>query len=337
MDEMTSEELMCLVKHLIENVGVFKIDISGGEPLLRIDSLFDILDYLSLMKAHASLFSNSTLVTEDIARRISEQTCLHQEYQTSLDGACASIHDSLRGSGAFDATIRGLKYFVDQGMRVYATCVINRSNFETLPAIAGLATDLGLTSINFTPVRLTGTARYHSKELVLTKAEMDYAYEVVKSLTMEVNVVSGGLILEWPKERIEKLLNEKNNVHSQSTNALPLAGCDICKEGVAITPDGWMVPCNQFWDYKIGNVLTEDFITLYRESERAKAIRDLCSKRSNQLKGCETCEFAYDCTGGCRAEAYSFGGDLMYPNLACCYKQYLEHPEDALWCVTQYE
>jgi radical SAM protein with 4Fe4S-binding SPASM domain len=162
---------------------------------------------------------------------------------------------------------------------------------------------------------------------------MDYVFDVVEDLTENIEIVSGGGVFEWLKKRAKRLLKEKDKVDLKGNYACSLAGCDICKEGVAITPDGWMVPCNKFWEYKIGNVLEEEFGVLYRESQRAKTIRNLCNKRSDQLKGCETCEFAYDCAGGCRAEAYSTCGELMSPNWFNCTKRYIGHPDDALWCT----
>ena len=279
--EMSAEQVLQLARQLVEDVHVFSISISGGEPLLR-DDLFRVLAYLSEKEVGSGLFSNSTLVTDDIAKRLAEESCLRGQFHTSLDGPCASVHDALRG-------------------------------------------------LSFMTAGLMGCARSHIEVLALTKAELDRAYDTVFSLAREYKVVNGGAILEWPKALAEKLANEQDSSGQTEGVGQNLCRCDICKESVAITPDGWMVPCNKMWDYKIGNVLEEDFLELYRNSPKANAIRELMTMRSDQLEGCQGCRYAYLCSGGCRADAYSLSGSLMGPDKFRCIKRYLELGENDCW------
>ena len=328
--EMSAEQVLQLARQLVEDVHVFSISISGGEPLLR-DDLFRVLAYLSEKEVGSGLFSNSTLVTDDIAKRLAEESCLRGQFHTSLDGPCASVHDALRGTNAFRRTVRGIERLVASGMKVSAVCIVSKLNLDTLGDIAELAGNLGLSGLSFMTAGLMGCARSHIEVLALTKAELDRAYDTVFSLAREYKVVNGGAILEWPKALAEKLANEQDSSGQTEGVGQNLCHCDICKESVAITPDGWMVPCNKMWDYKIGNVLEEDFLELYRNSPKANAIRELMTMRSDQLEGCQGCRYAYLCSGGCRADAYSLSGSLMGPDKFRCIKRYLELGENDCW------
>jgi len=329
--EMSPEELSRFVRYVVEEAGVFSVGISGGEPLLREDTL-GILDYLSANGIDSKIFTNSTLITDEIAKRLSEQKCLKGLVSTSIDGPDASVHDALRGSGAFKSAVRGIERLVKNDVMISATCVVSKLNINILPAIAELAENLGIEHLGFSHVGLVGYARDNSNLFALTNREIDYAYDVVLSLAKKHKIVDGGPIMEWPKGTVAMLEENPEKLNTAKPIGQRLASCDICKETVTITPDGWMVPCNKFWDYKIGNVLKEDFLDLYRKSPRTLAIRNLANKRSHELDGCKNCTYASFCAGGCRAEAYSLSGSLMAPDKFRCIKHYKESSKDSPWC-----
>jgi radical SAM protein with 4Fe4S-binding SPASM domain len=319
--DMTTAQLLGVLGTL-DRLGICKVHISGGEPLTRSD-FFQIMSALSEKQIPTTLFTNATLISPDIARRLKALGNI-LSVSTSLDGATARSHDVLRGVGSFDRATRGIRLLVEAGFRVHATCIINKANRDEFPAVADRAAELGIT-IAFNPATLVGRARENVDLLKFTKHEMDLIYDSLNTLAAERPHVHAGIMQEWPRGRVALARSMKTQIKP----GLPLAHCDICKEAVAIRPDGWVVPCNSFWEYEIGNVLHTDLQEIYR-SEKAERIRDLFRHASHELEGCSECLYTGMCSGGCRACAYASSHSLMGVDEFRCVKRYLEAEEAAV-------
>ncbi len=82
----------------------FKLLITGGEPLLH-ENFWEILAFAKKFPIRVELLTNGTLVTKDIAERLSKYVhCV----QISLDGM-EEGHEILRGKGTFHDTLKGIK------------------------------------------------------------------------------------------------------------------------------------------------------------------------------------------------------------------------------------
>jgi len=88
-----------------------------------------------------------------------------------------------------------------------------------------------------------------------------------------------------------------------------------------ITPNGDVVPCEGFLDFKGGNIKEKDLYDIWNESENFKIIRDLSNISMDNTPYCKTCEYIYLCDGGCRATAYIVYNDLLAPSILCPYKK----------------
>jgi radical SAM protein with 4Fe4S-binding SPASM domain len=67
----------------------------------------------------------------------------------SLDGADASTHDAFRGMpGAFDAALRGFRNLRELGMSLQINMTIARHNAHQLPAVLGLAKEIGADALH---------------------------------------------------------------------------------------------------------------------------------------------------------------------------------------------
>jgi len=318
--DMTTAQLREVINAL-DQAGICKVHVSGGEPLIRED-FFEIVSTFRERKIPITLFTNATLVSSEVVRRlVSEGNIL--SISTSLDGSNPRSHDALRGDGTFDKAVKGIRLLVEAGFGVHATCIVSKLNMNELPQIAHVAKGLGI-AITFNPAVLVGRARENKDVLELTKSEMDMIYDTVKSLAMQNGHVNGGTCLEWPRGKADFA----KGIKSQTKPGGALCICGICKESISITPDGWVVPCNNFWEYEIGNMLTTDLREIWR-SEKAQRIRELHTHTSDELDGCGDCLYTGMCGGGCRACAYASGKSLMGVDEFRCVKWYIEAEETA--------
>ena len=103
--EMTTEE----AKRFIDDLAEAKSPVllfSGGEPLIRPD-FFELAEYTISKGLRATLSTNGTLITPEVARRIKDIGISY--VGISLDGL-EDVNDKFRGKeGAFKAAMQGIQ------------------------------------------------------------------------------------------------------------------------------------------------------------------------------------------------------------------------------------
>ena len=124
--------------------------LSGGEPLVRRD-LPEILDYAD-GKAHVILTTNGMLINEAVATRLA---AMDSTIEISIDGSRADIHDRIRGQGAFEKTLQGMRHLAEAGIadRITFITTITQANVDDLESIIELAERVGAGFVRFSPVQ----------------------------------------------------------------------------------------------------------------------------------------------------------------------------------------
>jgi len=114
-----------------EEIQGLRLLLSGGEPLLH-SHFWEINDLLRNYSFRTVLLSNGTLVTQAVAKR------LHvHEVQISLDGMKEG-HESLRGRGTFEKTLKAIDYLQEANIRVSVATMIHRKNLTEFDQLASL-------------------------------------------------------------------------------------------------------------------------------------------------------------------------------------------------------
>lgn len=116
----------------LENVAV---RIAGGEPLLHVGMLFQILEDLSKIteecgkKFFSALVTNGTLLTEEILDRLSFLNAV----QVTFEG-CRSYHDQIRytTTGTFDRVLKSAEMIKDAGILLNARIHVSDRNITDL-------------------------------------------------------------------------------------------------------------------------------------------------------------------------------------------------------------
>lgn len=93
-DRMGASEWKEFAKYLVKRGGIFQCVVSGGEPLLMGDDLFEIMDILHNDGTSFLVISNCFLMTQEKAKRFAKYR--YQWFQVSIDGATPEVHDEFR-------------------------------------------------------------------------------------------------------------------------------------------------------------------------------------------------------------------------------------------------
>ncbi len=299
---------------LIENSGSRKsleVDFFGGEPLMNLDVVKQLVIQGNEMAAKAGKTISFTLTTNGLA--LNDDICAYlndnmKNVVISLDGR-KEIHDALRktigGKGSFDIIMPKLKRFVElRGEKDhYVRGTFTKANLDFCSDVLFLA-DNGFEQISIEPVVLR-----ESEEAAIKESDLP-------SVFLEYEKLAGEYIQRRKSGDFFNFFHFMVDLENGPCVGKRLRGCGAGTEYVAVTPDGDIYPCHQFVgkeEYLLGNVDT------------GIVNGDICDSFSQNYvlnkEDCRNCWCKFFCSGGCAANGYSLEGDITKPYKTGCEMQ----------------
>lgn len=213
--------------------------------------------------------------------------------QVSLDGARPKTHDLVRGSGAFAATIAGLRLLVAAGVRTRIAFTEMRHNLNDLPALFTLVEELGVDEVTSASVVRHGRARTST------------------CLEPPTGVQYAGLLDRYHSDPVfRRGVDERGTVVALSW----LAGRDHPREGACIFADhlylgtrGLLFPCHLLAVERFAarNVYERPFARAILEAVPLWAeAQALSCGRAPRIAACAKCPGETHCAGGCMGRAW---------------------------------
>ncbi|MGD9497350.1 MAG: radical SAM/SPASM domain-containing protein [Armatimonadota bacterium] len=288
---LTHSELLAVIDDLAA-MSVFRLGLSGGEPLLR-PELPELVHHAVARGVGRVLIStNATLITPAMLRELTPSRG-RITLKASLDGP-PQVHDGLRGvEGACAGTLRGLRLAVGEGFAVQLTTTLMRPNLAHLAQIIDLGAELDCAAHFIVEVLPVGRA---GMELLLSAKDRREAAAVIADRSRAcAHRVVGRLAFAGD------------------------AGFGYsCEAGVAecgILADGTIVGCRLLPEVSEGNVRDRPVSEVWRSADGFRFFRR--SIDGALPNACRACASHATCRGGCRAWAYHVSGDLRGPDLRC--------------------
>jgi cyclic pyranopterin phosphate synthase len=225
--EMTTEEIEAVVSTAAE-LGIRKIKLTGGEPLLRED-IVEIVGRISPHVEEASMTTNALHLVEK-ARELREAGL--RRVNVSLHSACPEVFKEITGWDVLPEVEEGIKEALRVGLRpVKLNMVVMRGmNDEEIPRMIEFARDLGVTLqlIEYQPLEqgVEGWERYHY-DLRPLEEELDPRSERIVEREMhrrkQYHLKGGGVV-----EVVRPMHNSRF--------------CGYCTR-LRLTSDGRLKPC----------------------------------------------------------------------------------------------
>jgi len=143
---LSREEIERLVDETYD-LGVRLICFTGGEPFAYPDFTGLIGGILRRQDLRVAVLTNGMLIPHCI-RDLSSLDKERMHFQVSLDGP-ESVHDAIRGEGAFAKTSAAVRAMVESGLTCTVAMAVNRENASKMADVVGIAHELGVRSIHF--------------------------------------------------------------------------------------------------------------------------------------------------------------------------------------------
>ena len=292
--ELSTEECFGVVDEL-QRLGVFYVNLGGGEPMLRRD-FFDIVNYSTDHQVGVKFSTNGTYIDASAARRLASMDYL--DIQVSIDGATEAVNDNVRGDGSFASARAAMDHLAAADFGAFKiSVVVIRQNVDQLDDFRAIADEHGA-QLRITRLRPSGRGADTWDELHPTQAQQRDLYH-------------------WLLDRPDVLTGD-SFFHLNALGSEQLPGLNLCGAGrvvCLIDPIGDVYACPFVIhdEFLAGNVRDAGgFTGVWKGSDLFTSLREPTSAGA-----CASCG-AYDaCQGGCMASKFFVGLEMDDPDPEC--------------------
>ena len=231
---------------------LFGVTLSGGEPLLLGEHLFDIMDIFASRDTWINLISNGFFVDRATARRLSKYDLGWVEI--SVDSPHEDYHDYLRGvQGSWRKAVLAASYLASYNVPVFIGTCVTPKTLSELEAMVNLAREIGANGLTLTKIFVSGRAYAHEAELVLSEAETK---KFIAEAT-ELKNATKDIVVNFTTQSVEDAIRDETGTANYQ---IPI-----------IRPDAKMrLSC--FEPITVGDVLNEDIQTLWMRYKQIRAL-----------------------------------------------------------------
>lgn len=298
------EEIRDLLTEL-GRVGVTRLALTGGEPLLRPD-FFDILTLAAKLGFRVNITSNGTLIDDAIAQRLAEVESAFRFFLVSIEGP-EEVHDAICGRGTFRRAVYGLRTLRKAGIDAGFTTTLNAVNLRRVKTLFDLARTLDLPRFSLSIIKPAGRAAQNLELCEFSPLELEDALADVKCLEAETG--------------INVYMKELDST-SREAELVKILGATKCAAGVftaSILANGDVTACPYLsqirTDLKIPlyNIRERAFLDIWRNAPEFQYVRS--SRIDSRCAQCK--RYEADCFAGCPGTAYLVTGNPFAPSPFC--------------------
>lgn len=178
---MTPVKWKELAHQIVQDGGIFQCIISGGEPLLLGEDLFDIMDILHDDGTSFVVITNGMLLDAEKAKRFSKYRYFW--FQISIDGSTDSLHDEFRGvQGSWKNAVNGAMEITNNGIPLVIAHSVTPKTLPYLEDMVRLAYSVGAGSIMIGEILPSGRAISH-EDILLSHEQRNDLYGQIDMLS----------------------------------------------------------------------------------------------------------------------------------------------------------
>ena len=307
---MSAEVGKKAIDYLINHSGSrhnLEVDFFGGEPLMNLDVVKEIVDYARSREKECDKEFNFTMTTNCVLLNDKTNEWLNKEMVNvvlSIDGR-KDIHDEVRktpnGKGCYDIILNNAKKFRQiRGQKsYYVRGTFTAKNLDFAEDILAL-NDEGFDQISMEPV-------------VTDIEDLAIKQEHIPRILQEYERLAVEYIDRRKSDKWFNFFHFMIDLQGGPCVIKRLTGCGSGCEYLSVVPHGNVYPCHQFAEkdeYLMGNVFDN---TLDLEVSKKFAKNIVTNK-----KQCGDCPAKYYCSGGCVANNINYAGSMETPyDLSC--------------------
>lgn len=225
-DELLTDEVRNVINQF-KALGGEDLVISGGEPFLRSDIL-EILEHAHQHVKRVTVITNGTLIDKYAAEFLKRLEPI--SVQVSLDGATPRSNDRIRGDGAFERAIRGIKLLrqAEFTETLVTAMTLTKVNLSEVEAFIELAEELSIAQVHFPFFQAVGRGRTNRQIL---EPDIQQSVDAIHRIHVTRQATESRIGIPSIVDRVWGIREKRR---------------DFCAAGVSgwsVEPDGSVTPC----------------------------------------------------------------------------------------------
>jgi radical SAM protein with 4Fe4S-binding SPASM domain len=286
-EELTTEQWKTVIDRL-QQIGVFILTFTGGEPTLR-DDLPELLQYAQNKGMVTGLVTNGRRLKDKDYVKTLEKVGL-DFVQVTLESHKAAIHDVMTGAkGSWKETVAGIKNVVPTHIYATTNTTLSKHNAGDFLETVDLIKELGVAAFGCNSLIYSGKASAVADDFALP-------LEALKDLLPKVHDKAEqlGLKFLWYTPTQYCRLNPVSL-------GLGVKSCTAAMINMCVGPNGDVYPCQSYFE-SLGNILRDPWRKIWNHPLATK-IR----QREYVEPKCKDCPELHVCGGGCPLELQKNG------------------------------
>jgi len=298
--ELTTPEILDALEQL-DRLGTFEIRFSGGEPTEHPD-FQDIVAFAKARGFYISLGTNGVFSDE-------KRSWIYESgvdwFIVSLDGT-QEVNDMVRGRGTYRQIVRTLRELGSRPhLRVRLNMVVGCHNVHAIEALALLADENGIESLNMIPLRPYGRAVKAMTESMFNQHDFYAFIRHIQGLRRRhrVDFITTLDLLDPEATTSHDPIVQKKRTCAAGVEAAVIGATgDVygCSYSPASFPDSPDVEGRRL--FVAGNVRQEPIGMIWRDSTRWAVFRYLDTYKNQRCLDCS--HYGVRCVGSCPIMGY---------------------------------
>ena len=209
-DAVTAEVWIEFAKKLVEKGGILEATISGGEPLLMGDKLFEFMDVLHADNTIFNFISNGYYFNQKVLERLKKYNFYW--IQISLDSYRSEFHDEFRGvKGSWERAANAAYRIALSGIPLRIASTVTSKDIEHLEEYICTAINLGASYLMIGEVLPSGRA-FDNEDIFLSREELNKFYSEIEKLKKRYKDYLSISVSSSPRVQLKYSASEKLNV-----------------------------------------------------------------------------------------------------------------------------
>lgn len=311
-NELSACDWKFITNEILKFWNPLSIDIVGGEPLIKMDSIQAILKQLKNKSTIVKLITNGELITEDSISILKEALSnLNHNIQISFDSSNRDIFNSIRKNVNYDKVINGINLLNENHLNFGINFTVCKINYSTIESTINFISKYNPKYFTIGPLQVSKKDKTKCESILIDDTEEQRLRKLLNKMSKKYPKI----FFKYDKQESVYL----NNAPSNSIKEFHR--CTGFYEEITIMPNGKYCPCLRATSYDslIGtDVRNEDLTQIWKNSNLANLYRNI------KVTGkCKICEYNSVCNLGCPIDNYivnnKFGGENPY----CSYRREL--------------
>jgi radical SAM protein with 4Fe4S-binding SPASM domain len=316
----TNAELLNIgtIKTLIQDlsrINVYKISISGGEPLLhpQIYEVFDLVQKYNIRLS--SIFTNGTLINKIFIDYFKSFWSYSPEIMLSVDSLNKKTFETFRGNGTYEKVLKSLSLLLGNNFAVTINTMVTNINISEIESMYDIFSTLPIQRWRIGTPKYSGSYKNNRSALDPAREDLQSVYKNILSRYLEDYQKDESIFDLQVEFAFHRDMLRRKNVQLFNSDSLC---CEYKKNGVCVKPNGDVTNCTFDSTYNVfGNINNDSIIDIWTEIKKGSNLKTLTVKEVSECLGCKYIKL---CGTGCRINAINNGAGVEGKDPNACWK-----------------